>query len=61
VVFLFFYFLFSFFIKIYFRFQNLQEYTLAAPLPGGRHPVARLLDGRDLSAKKFVKKLRSSL
>ena len=32
----FFYFLFSFFIKIYFRFGNLQEYTPAAPLSGGR-------------------------
>jgi len=30
-----FYFLFSFFTKIYFRFENLQEYTPAAPLPGG--------------------------
>ena len=31
-----FYFLFSFFTKIYFRFENLQEYTPAALLPGGR-------------------------
>ena len=34
--FYFFYFLFSFFTKIYFCFRNLQEYTLTAPLPGGR-------------------------
>ena len=38
--FLFFYFLFSFFIKIYFRFQNLQEYTPAALLPGPGRPAA---------------------
>ena len=35
-VFLFLYFLFPFFIKIYFRYGNLQKYTPAAPLPGGR-------------------------
>ena len=35
-VFLFFYFLFPLFTKIYFRFGNLQKYTPAAPLPGGR-------------------------
>ena len=58
-VFLFLYFLFSFFTKIYFRFRNLQEYTPAAQLPGGRHLVAPLPDGRDLSVKNFVKKLRS--
>ena len=34
--FYFFYFLFSFFTKIYFRFANLQEYTPAARQPGGR-------------------------
>ena len=34
--FLFLYFLFLFFTKIYFRFGNLQKYTPAAPLPGGR-------------------------
>ena len=33
---LFLYFSISFFIKIYFCFRNLQEYTPAAPLPGGR-------------------------
>jgi len=37
----FFYFLFSFFTKIYFRFGNLQEYT----------PAAQLLDGRYLAAR----------
>ena len=36
-------FLFSFFIKIYFRFQNLQEYTPAAPLRGGRGFSAKIL------------------
>ena len=47
-VFLFLYFLFSFFTKIYFRFRNLQKYTLAAPLQGGR----------GFSAKKFAENLR---
>ena len=58
-VFLFFYFLFSFFTKIYFRFRNLQEYTPAAQLPGGRHLVAPLPGGKGLSVKIFVKKLCS--
>ena len=53
-VFLFFYFLFLFFTKIYFRFQNLQEYTPAAPLPGGRDLVAPLRGGRDFTAKIFA-------
>ena len=48
-LFLFLYFLFPFFIKIYFRFGNLQKYTSAAPLPGGR----------GLSAKKRGKKLQT--
>ena len=50
--FLYLYFLFSFFIKIYFRFGNLQEYTLVARLPGGRDLVARLPGGRDLAARQ---------
>ena len=56
--FFFFYFLFSFFTKIYFRFRNLQEYTPAAPLPGGRDLVAPLRGGRGFSAKNFAKNLR---
>ena len=52
----FFYFLFSFFTKIYFCFQNLQEYTPAAPLPGGRDLVAPLRGGRSFSAKIFAEK-----
>ena len=47
--FLFFYFLFLFFTKIYFRFGNLQKYTPAARLPGGR----------DLNAKKEEEKLQT--
>jgi len=39
----FFIFLFSFFTKIYFRFRNLQKYTPAAPLPGGRAFMQKLL------------------
>ena len=50
-VFLFFYFLFSFFTKIYFCFRNLQEYTPAAPLLGGRDLGAQLRGGRGFSAK----------
>ena len=46
--FYFLYFLFSFFTKIYFHFQNLQEYTPAAPLPGGRDLVAPLRGGKFL-------------
>jgi len=48
-VFLFLYFLFSFFTKIYFRFGNLQEYTPAAPLQGGRDLAARQRGGRGIS------------
>ena len=50
-VLLFFYFLFSFFTKIYFCFRNLHEYTPAAPLLGGRDLVAQLRGGRGFSAK----------
>src|SRR6185312_12275607 len=39
--FYFFIFYFRFLQKIYFRFGNLQEYTPAALLPGGRDPTAR--------------------
>ena len=49
-------FLFSFFTKIYFHFQNLQEYTPAAPLPGGRDLVAPLRGGRGFSAKIYAEK-----
>ena len=56
-VFLFFYFLFLFFTKIYFCFQNLQEYTPAAALPGGRDLVAPLRGGRGFSTKIFTEKL----
>jgi len=51
-VFLFLYFLFLFFTKIYFRFGNLQKYTPAATLPGGRDLAARQPGGRGFSAKK---------
>ena len=54
-VFLFFYFLFSFFTKIYFHFRNLQEYTPAAPLPSRRDLVAPLRGGRGFCAKNFAK------
>ena len=47
-LFLFLYFSISFFTKIYFCFRNLQEYTPAAPLPGGR----------GFSAKSFAENLR---
>jgi len=53
----FFYFLFSFFTKIYFRFGNLQEYIPAAPLPGGRDLAARQRGGRGISEKKFADKI----
>ena len=53
----FFYFLFSFFIKIYFRFRNLQEYTPAAPLLGGRDLAARQRGGRGISEKNFMEKI----
>ena len=55
--FLFLYFLFLFFTKIYFRFGNLQKYTPAARLPGGRDLAARLPGGRGLSAKKRRQKI----
>ena len=50
--FLFFYFLFPFFTKIYFRYGNLQKYTPSAQLPGGRDLAARQPGGRGFSAKK---------
>ena len=53
--FLFFYFIFLFFTKIYFCFQNLHKYTPAAPLPGGRDLVAPLRGGRGFCAKTFTK------
>jgi len=58
----FFIFQFRFLQKIYFYFRNLQEYTPAAPLPGGRHlaaplPAAPLLGGRGFSAKIFAENL----
>ena len=51
-------FLFSLFTKIYFRFQNLQEYTPAALLSGDRDLVAPLRGSRGFSAKNFAKNLR---
>ena len=45
-----FYFLFT---KIYFRFENLQEYTPAAPLPGGRDLAALQRGGRGIFEKKI--------
>ena len=57
--FIFIFFLISFFINIYFRSQNLQKYTPAAPLSGGRHLVAPLPGGRGFSAKVFAKNLGS--
>ena len=54
-VFLFLYFLFLFFTKIYFRFGNLQKYTPAAPLPGGRDLAALLRSGSGFCAKTFAK------
>ena len=56
-VFLFLYFLFSFFTKIYFRFGNLQEYTPTAQLPGGRDLAARQRGGRGISEKNFAEKI----
>ena len=50
-------FLFSFFIKIYFRFGNLQKYIPAAPLSGGRDLAARQRGGRGISKKISQKKL----
>ena len=57
-LFLFLYFSISFFTKIYFCFRNLQEYTPAAPLPGGRHLAAPLPGDRGISAKSFAENLR---
>ena len=54
-VFLFLYFSILFFTKIYFCFRNLQEYTLAAPLPGDWDLVAPLRGGRGFCAKTFAK------
>ena len=54
-VFLFLYFLFPFFTKIYFRYENLQKYTPAAQLPVSRDLAARQPGGRGLSAKKLEK------
>ena len=54
-VFIFLYFLFSFFTKIYFRFGNLQEYTPGAPLPGGRDLAASLRSDSGFCAKTFAK------
>ena len=56
-VFLFLYFSISFFIKIYFCFRNLQEYTPAALLPGGRDLAARQRGGRGISEKNFAEKI----
>ena len=55
--FLFFYFLFLFFTKIYFRFGNLQKYTPAAPLPGGRDLAARQRGGMGICEKNFREKI----
>ena len=52
--FYFFYFSILFFTKIYFRFGNLQEYTPAAQLPGGRDLAARQRGGRGFCAKVFA-------
>ena len=57
--FLFLYFLFPFFTKIYFRLGNLQKYTPAVPLPGGRVLAARQRGGRGISGKKSRRKLRA--
>ena len=56
-VFLFLYFIFSFFTKIYFRFRNLQEYTPTARLPGGRNLAARQRGGRGFCEKNFAEKI----
>ena len=40
------------FTKIYFRYGNLQKYTPAAQLPGGRDLAARQPGGRGFSEKK---------
>ena len=43
------------FLKKYFRFRNLQEYTPAAPLSGDRDLIAPLQGGRGFCAKTFTK------
>ena len=55
-LFLFFYFLFSFFTKIYFQYYNLQFCTPTALLGGGRGPAAPQEGGRVLfvNKKKFI-------
>ena len=50
-------FLFLFFTNIYFRFQNLQEYTPAARQRGGQVLAARQRGGRGISKKKFAEKI----
>ena len=57
MVFYFYIFYFRFLQKIYFRFENLQEYTPAAPLPGGRDLAARQRGGRGIFEKKFADKI----
>ena len=56
-VFLFLYFIFMFFTKIYYQFGNLQKYTPAVPLPAGRDLAARQPGGRGLSGKKRQQKI----
>ena len=55
--FYFYIFYFRFLQKIYFRFVNLQEYTPAAPLPGGRDLAARQRGGRGICEKIFRDKI----
>ena len=55
----FFIFYFCFLQKIYFQFGNLQEYTPAAPLPGGRDLAARQRGGKGISEKNSRRKLRA--
>ena len=55
--FYFFIFYFRFLQKIYFRFGNLQEYTPAAPLPGGRDLAARQRGGMGICEKNFREKI----
>ena len=53
--FLFLYFLFSFFTKIYVHVRNLYKYTPATLLPGGRDLAARQPGGRGLFVKNSIK------
>ena len=57
------FFIFIFFIFVFYKniflFLKFTEIYSAAQLPGGRHLVAPLPGGRDLSVKIFVKKLCS--